>query len=526
LLHCDNRRSGGRRCNSGRPAERPILGKALLKPGLLRSNLNSFCYLIDATFKSAGPRPRFQDNIIRIPPMLLERLTRWSRPVLTLLALAGTLALGACGGGSGAVNSPNQPTPTPVPTMFTLPAGVIVAYAQVPTTVKIVGGLPPYQALSNNSAVLPVPLNVSGDTIVLVANPVTPGSDVPVAITVSDSSGQTAIVNVVVRFAPLFETGITVTPSGANCGSNVCDGETASVRAVASGVGGAPLPGRQIRFDVVFGPYAIMTTNPGAPLAPTQTVVTDAAGVAEIQILATANVPTQQAQIRATDVATGQSNVANFIVQRRSAADNLSVIPPTVSITGPTTPGGGVCSTGFIIDYRIFGGTPPYTISTSFPNSVVIVNPTVTQDGGVFRVVTNGSCVNPLTFTIVDAAGKVTTATLANLPGASSGSGPTPPAVTPIVVTPGVYSDNNCVANKTYGFVITGGTAPYNIVAPGVPAGINVTPNPVATTGGVAQVTVPHPFPPAPKFVGTITLQVSDSTSPQQSSSATINCTN
>jgi len=185
--------------------------------------------------------------------MLLARLNRWLRPALTLLALAGTLALTACGGGSGSINNPTQPTPTPISVLSTLPAGVIIAYSGVPTTIKIVGGLPPYQALSNNSAVLPVPLNVSGDTVVLVANPVALGVDVPVAITISDQSGQATVVSVTVRFAPLFATGLTVTPSSGLCGQNVCDGDTAAVTAVATGPGGAPLPGRQIRFDVVFG---------------------------------------------------------------------------------------------------------------------------------------------------------------------------------------------------------------------------------------------------------------------------------
>ena len=102
--------------------------------------------------------------------MSLVRLTGWLRPVAMLLALTGTLVLTACGGGSGSVNGPTTP-PVPTPTLVTLPAGIVVAYSQVPATIKIVGGVPPYQALSNNSAVLPVPLNVSGDTIVLVANP-------------------------------------------------------------------------------------------------------------------------------------------------------------------------------------------------------------------------------------------------------------------------------------------------------------------------------------------------------------------
>ncbi len=115
------------------------------------------------------------------------RLTGWMRPVAALLALAGTLALTACGGGSGSVNNPNTPTsPTPTPTLQVLPAGIVVAYSGVPTTLQIVGGAGPYTALSNNSAVLPVPFNVSGSALVLVANPVQVGVDVPVAITIAD----------------------------------------------------------------------------------------------------------------------------------------------------------------------------------------------------------------------------------------------------------------------------------------------------------------------------------------------------
>jgi hypothetical protein len=456
--------------------------------------------------------------------MPFARLTGWLRPALTLLALAGTLALTACGGGSGAINNPNTPSPTPTPTLFTLPSGIVIAYSQVPTTIKIVGGIPPYQALSNNSAVLPVPLNVSGDTIVLVANPVAVGTDVPVTVTVTDQSGQAAIANVTVRFAPLFENGLVVTPSSANCGTNVCDGETASVRAVATGVGGAPLPNRQIRFDVVFGPYAILTSNPGVPVSSTLTVVTDAAGVADIQIQATPNATTQQAQIRATDLATGQQQIANFIVERRTSTNNLSVVPPSVIIQGANS---SSCSTGFVIDYYIYGGTPPYTVASTFPNAVVISPTVVATSGGFFRATTNGSCVNPLTFTIVDSAGKTTTATLTNTVGTGTGGGVPPTTVSPLVLAPlGGYTRPStfCQGGNTLTFTANGGTLPYNAVL--IPTGATPS-NPLPTLpDGNVVATQNSPinvaFPSA--VIGSYVLSLTDSSTPSQSTSQSITC--
>ena len=458
--------------------------------------------------------------------MLLVRPIRWLRPALTLLALAGTLALTACGGGSGSINNPTTTPPTPIATLQTLPAGIIVAYSGVPTPVKIIGGLPPYQALSNNPAVLPVPLNVSGDTIVLVANPVAIGSDVPVAITVTDQSGQGAIVNVTVRFAPLFETGLTVTPSSANCGANLCDGENAAVTAVATGPGGSPLPGRQIRFDVVFGPFVILTSNPGSPTALSQTVVTDGAGVATVQILATPNASTQQAQIRATDLTTGQQQIANFVVQRQTSTNNLSVVPPTATITAPYN---NACSSGFVIDYYIYGGTPPYSIASTFPNAVLLSTTVVLNSGGSFRATTNGSCVNPLVFTIVDAAGKTTTATLVNVPGtvAPPGGTPTPPTVAPLVLAPtGGYTRpaTFCQGGNTLTFTDNGGTAPYNAVI--VPTGATPSnPLPTLPNGNVvvaANTAIDVSFPSA--VVGSYVLSLTDSSTPSQSTSQPIVC--
>jgi hypothetical protein len=488
--------------------------------------LLSLCCNVQIGGPASETKPRFQDNIIRIPPMPLARLNRWLRPALTLLALAGTLALTACGGGSGAINNPTTPTPTPIATLQTLPAGIIIAYSGVPTTVKITGGLGPYQALSNNPAVLPVPLNISGDTIVLVPNSVAVGSDVPVAITVTDQSGQTAIVNVTVRFAPLFETGLTVVPSSGNCGTNLCDGENASVTAVATGPGGSPLPGRQIRFDVIYGPFLIVTNNPGTPLFPTATVVTDAAGVATVQIQATPNATTQQAQIRATDVATGQQQVANFVIQRATSTNNLSVVPPTATITAPYN---NACTSGFVIDYYIYGGTPPYTIASTFPNAVLLSTTSVQQSGGSFRATTNGACVNPLIFTIVDAAGKTTTASLINVPGtlAPPTGTPTPPTTAPLVLAPtGGYTRpaTFCQGGNTLTFTANGGTPPYNAVI--IPTGATpANPLPTLPNGNVitaANTAIDVAFPSA--VVGSYVVSLTDSSTPSQSTSQPIVC--
>ena len=113
---------------------------------------------------------------------------------------------------------------------------------------------------------------------------------------------------------------------------------------------------------------------------------------------ATVNAPTQSAQLRATDVTTGNAVTAAFtIVQQTDGSAILSVVPGTATITGANNT---VCSAGFRIDYYIYGGTPPYHVASSFPTAVTILNTPVTASGGFFEALTNGTCVNPLTFTI------------------------------------------------------------------------------------------------------------------------------
>ena len=85
--------------------------------------------------------------------MVEPRMTAWLRPFVTLLALAGVLSLGACGGGSGAPNNPYNNPGTVL--LQVLPLSTTV-YSGVPSSVTITSGKAPFTLFSNNPAILPV----------------------------------------------------------------------------------------------------------------------------------------------------------------------------------------------------------------------------------------------------------------------------------------------------------------------------------------------------------------------------------
>ena len=444
--------------------------------------------------------------------MLSRLLTPALRPLMTVLGLAGLLALGACGGGNGAPNNPYV-TPPATPPLVVSPQ-VLTAYSGVPVTITVVSGVPPYFVFTNNATQLPVTQNVAGNTIVLVAGQVTEANNDQ--LTVQDSIGQSQNVFVTVTPAPIFNA-MTFAPSGGDCGTNLCSGQPGTITVVASGPGGAPLAARPIRFDVVTGPVGIATTNPATPLVQTLTIATDSFGKAVATIQAAVNATTQPAQIRATDVTTGQQQISNFTVVNNSVATGspLTVIPAIATITGPLQ---NVCSTGFRIDYYIYGGSPPYTISSTFPSSVVLVNRTVAASGGFFEAITNSACVNPLVFTIVDSAGKQVTANLINQPGTA-----TPPAPGPLAVAPATLTDTGC-GGKTYSFLVSGGTPPYNVsqaTNPVYAGGVTVAPQVINGAGGSFAVTYGAGAVPA----GTATnVVVIDGATPALTTTAKITC--
>jgi hypothetical protein len=147
----------------------------------------------------------------------------------------------------------------------------------------------------------------------------------------------------------------------------------------------------------------------------------------------------------------------------------LSVIPTgATTFTGPDTEH---CSNGASATFYVFGGTPPYTIATNFPQAVSITGNPVLRSGGGFTITTNGVCFTGLTFAITDAAGR----TLLTPPTADNVFGTAAPAPAPIVLTPGSLSPTSCAPSAQLGQILaTGGTGTYNVAT--VPATGNANP--------------------------------------------------
>ncbi|MEP6943510.1 MAG: hypothetical protein ABI981_11275, partial [Betaproteobacteria bacterium] len=295
-------------------------------------------------------------------------------------------------------------------------------------------------------------------------------------------------------------------------------------KVVVTGNGGAGIAGRAVRFDVVSGAFFILSNNPAQPLVSTLTVTSDSTGTATVTLQAAVNAPTQPAQLRATDVTSGNTVTGAFtIVQVTDGSAILSVVPETATITGANT---ASCSANFRIDYYIYGGTPPYRVASTFPSAVTLINSVVTQSGGFFTAVTNGTCVNPLVFTIVDAVGRQTTAQLVNAPGTTAPPAPPPPPTpTALVVSSSTLSvPTGCTAATTFSFAVTGGTAPYNFSAvtdgPGVPI-YNPPTQQLSAPGGF---TIKGIKPVNATTPSTTFVTVVDSSSPQMSKVLTITC--
>ncbi|TMG95810.1 MAG: hypothetical protein E6H71_12195 [Betaproteobacteria bacterium] len=408
--------------------------------------------------------------------MSKNRLTAWLRPALTLFALAGMFSLAACGGGNGAPNNMFAP-PAVTPTLAVLPA-TVTAYSGVPTTITITSGTAPFSAFSSDTAVLPVPSTVS-TTIPLL--PATVATDQTVTITIRDARGNQVDVPVTVHPSLLLPASITIigNPVCGGSGAQLCSGQDGTATVKVAGAAGAPLAGRQIKFDVVLGDFSLIAANSATP-AQTVTVMTDQNGVAAVTIRVPASAITQFGTIRATDVATGSSVIGQFtIAQFVNGSTVLTVIPTGVTtFTGPDT---AHCASGGIAAFYIFGGTPPYTVQTNFPTALTLTGVPVLTSGGSFLVSPTGGCFTGATFAITDAAGRL----LLNPPTVDNVLGTAAPLPGPVVLNPPVLSPGSCPASAQLGQILaSGGTGTFIPAASGGTSGTLIVPP--TSTGQIA----------------------------------------
>lgn len=395
---------------------------------------------------------------------------------LSIFPLVLAAALSGCGENTTSL----EPAPLAVS-----PADA-VAYNGSPVTLYISGGTIPYTATSSNSAVINVPNNVGGTTMVFDANNV--AEDTPVNLDVRDSKGEMATSTITVKPSVISNT-LTVTPDpaapGVGCDPAVCSGLTALVTVQLKNMA-TPLVNRNVRFDVVQGDYQFITNSSATTFADTITATTDQNGYAHVRLKANVNAPTQYAILKVTDEVGGSVLQTTFtIAQYTDGAGILSVVPETHTITAYYK---NTCSFGARVDYLIYGGTPPYTV-TSTSTGIATVSPsTVLANGGGFTATTqNAFCPGTAIIAIRDATGRVIEAKLENKAGSEEVSVPDPVEL----FAPAVVS---VAQGATRTVTIGGGTAPYYVsssdlsIATVSIAGTTVTIN--GLTIGTATITV------------------------------------
>ncbi len=126
------------------------------------------------------------------------------RPVVSLFALLGLLALSACGGGGGGpATNPNVPPPATGPGLqvLTVQPSQPVIYSRVPSALSVTSGTAPYHAFSSDTTTLPVASTITGNSLTLLASAV--AAPTTVTLTIQDNVGSTVNVPVVVNPEPV-----------------------------------------------------------------------------------------------------------------------------------------------------------------------------------------------------------------------------------------------------------------------------------------------------------------------------------
>ncbi len=345
-----------------------------------------------------------------------------------IAALLGSMTalLVSCGGGGTTGGNPlTNGLLTILPSTGSL-------YANVPVTLNVAGGRPPYFVTSSEQTVMPLNFTMSGNTFTTVPNqpgvvdPQTDPNVVPsrtVILTARDADGTqtTATFNVIQNFLTGYGLSVTTTANcsgaGSTTGTEACAGEDSLISLVPIS-NGLRYANKQMRLTANFGAFAFILDSTGIT-GPTVTSTADSAGGVTARIRVTPSAITQYAQFRLTDVVTGAYRDITFVIKNSNGSNvALSALPASISLGGATT---AACGTGFV-NVFVFGGKPPYTAGTTFPNSISITPPIVTRSGDAFsvQIFNPNFCLNPGNVVITDAAGAFFTIDVTTTPGTAT----------------------------------------------------------------------------------------------------------
>jgi hypothetical protein len=228
---------------------------------------------------------------------------------------------------------------------------------------------------------------------------------------------------------------------------------------------------RVLQFDKVRGDYSFVVEDPSVTpqLVNRIRVSTDQTGKAIVRLRVTNNAPTQLATYTVTDILSGVTTDVVFLIIQTPPVDAITLIPTTITFTGPLTT---VCGGGSA-DVFIFGGTPPYTVTA--PAGITVSPVTVTTFGGRFTIslsVAGGfspspigtpACVTGASVVVTDSRGAVAVETVDSKPG--SGTLPT------LSAAPTTISSLLC--GQSAQVTVVGGVGPYS--ANSQHPGLNVT---------------------------------------------------
>lgn len=233
----------------------------------------------------------------------------------------------------------------------------------------------------------------------------------------------------------------------------------------------------------IFGGVPIYTVISDNPAIQPSLPAPSSNGAFTFTVTVPANTPPGTVNLTITDAVRATATATLTI----GAGNALSVQPSTQTIISP--------STGTVdVAFTILGGLPPYNVFSDTaslqPDPAV-----VTSSGSQFKAhIAAGTPAEKVTFTVLDSAGTVATATL-NITAA------------PLKVLPSAQTINGAPGG-TASFEILGGAPPYNVFSSNVSFPPDSTTVPVASSGGSFTVTI---APNTPAQTTPITYTIVDS---------------